>query len=495
MGFGPWAALGLWLVLATVALQGCSPDDKNVPTSTMTTTTTTTFERGGHCATWHGTSCIKCEEGFGLVDGKCFYECSSDMQEFSVVNANGKGMCLDDTTFSNCSDEMPFKWPNTNEPIKSIRLFSAWQASWPEGGRAKAWAHLADFVKSNGVKVLVGTQITCNETDDDGDWQHVLELMQMIGAEHIMGLAVGNELELLYQKEEVKADPACIPRLWKGGYIWNKTVERVRHMDSLGEGFEHIPVTSVFGGMILGMEPFFEQPYAMVASYMANATAEFGRRWVFSLNIYPYFDPGNTLDPGSADTCNGAISRCTCFNDGTQCLTKSMLGAMRERMHSVTNRTNDLLWIGETGWSYPMSSTLSMPMRNCTEFSSRPVYETYYKNFLSWDLQMGDVRGPDHVFYFTMRDSVNFGMEEHFGLIGQCGETKCKLQKASTTTSWINADNLMMAHAPAQALWTVSLWFEELALESDFLSGEQHQVWKSTGHSRALFLLAQLRFE
>eukprot|EP00443_Scrippsiella_acuminata_P055780 CAMPEP_0115533138 /NCGR_PEP_ID=MMETSP0271-20121206/85957_1 /TAXON_ID=71861 /ORGANISM="Scrippsiella trochoidea, Strain CCMP3099" /LENGTH=111 /DNA_ID=CAMNT_0002965491 /DNA_START=134 /DNA_END=470 /DNA_ORIENTATION=- len=103
-----------------------------------------------------------------------------------------------------------------------------------------------------------------------------------------------------------------------------------------------------------------------------------------------------------------------------------------------------------------MSSTLNMPIgrdglvvpdvkhadyanETLAEFSSRQVYETYYKNFLSWDLQMGDMRGPDHVFYFTMRDSVNFGMEEHFGLIGQCGETKCKLQKPPDFDSYSDA--------------------------------------------------------
>jgi len=56
------------------------------------------------------------------------------------------------------------------------------------------------------------------------------------------------------------------------------------------------------------------------------------------------------------------------------------------------------------------------------------------------------VRPPDHVFYFAARDSFNFGVTEHFGLIETCADTQCKLQyktppsttmTTSTTTSAI----------------------------------------------------------
>jgi len=343
-------------------------------------------------------------------------------------------MCLDDTTFSNCSDEIPLTWPNTKERVKSLRIFSAWQSGWPEGRRAKAWEHLVKFVRSNGIKVLIGTQITCNETEDDRDWRHVLELVRKIGVEHIMGLAVGNEMELLFMKEQVKSDPECIHRLWKGGYFWNKTVDRIAEMDMLGADFTRIPVTSVFGGFALGGEPFVDTPEAMVASYLTNATTAFGRRWAFALNVYPYFDPGNNLDPHSKDQCNATISRCICLKD-SGCLTGSVIRSMRRKMKAVTNRTADILWIGEMGWSHPMSSTLSTPVKNCPAFSSRATFESNYRNFLSWDLEIPGVKGPDHIFYFTMRDSVNFGFHEHFGLIGKCGETDCKLQQANASTN------------------------------------------------------------
>jgi len=450
MQLGQSVVVSFGLALLSLSLHGCSFLKKHSDDTTETTTTspltviTTTTTGGGpdpeqqqHCAEWEegGLICVKCAPGFDLVGGECFYSCITDMDDIKVVNSSGKGMCLDDTTLSNCSDEIPLVWPNTKEPITSLRIFSPWQSSWPEEQRAKAWEHLVKFVRSNGIKVLIGTQITCNETDDDRDWRYVLELMRTIGAEHVMGLAVGNELELLFTKPEVKSDSECIHRLWKGGYFWRKTADRVEEMDMLGNEFLRVPITSVFGGYALRDEPFVNDANAMVASYLANATATFGSRWVFSLNVYPYFDPNNRLDPNSTDQCKATIARCTCMDDARACLTGSVIQVMRRKMQAVTNRTDDLLWIGETGWSHPLSSTLSTPVRQCPAFSSRQTFETYYRNFLSWDLEITGVRGPDHIFYFTMRDSVNFGFHEHFGLVGHCGDTQCKLQRSSNSSS------------------------------------------------------------
>ncbi|CAK9070593.1 Hypothetical protein SCF082_LOCUS35088 [Durusdinium trenchii] len=41
----------------------------------------------------------------------------------------------------------------------------------------------------------MGTQVTCNETDDDRDWAWVLELLELLGPKHVMALAVGNEMD------------------------------------------------------------------------------------------------------------------------------------------------------------------------------------------------------------------------------------------------------------------------------------------------------------
>lgn len=74
-------------------------------------------------------------------------------------------------------------------------------------------------------------------------------------------------------------------------------------------------------------------------------------------------------------------------------------------------------------------------MTGCPDFSSQNSLKNYYKNFLRWTLDISDdVDGPDHVFYFTARDSGNFGVGEHFGLIADCDATACKLQSKSSQT-------------------------------------------------------------
>jgi len=114
------------------------------------------------------------------------------------------------------------------------------------------------------MTVLVGTQITCNETADDQDWKQVLELLQKLGPDHIMGVAIGNELELLWQKSY--ASKECIDNMWDGGYFWEKTVSRIGDLDNLGSDYSKLPVTSVFGGAILGAEPFINTHQARVTN-------------------------------------------------------------------------------------------------------------------------------------------------------------------------------------------------------------------------------------
>ena len=98
----------------------------------------------------------------------------------------------------------------------------------------------------------------------------------------------------------------------------------------------------------------------------------------------------------------------------------------------MVSPTNDVLWVTETGWSSPQPSTLDTRMAHCPEFSSPQSFQTYYSGFLSWNLSLSGTspRGPDHIFFFTVRDSNNFGMEEHFGLIDTCSTTQCKLQES-----------------------------------------------------------------
>jgi len=315
-----------------------------------------------------------------------------------------------------------------------VRLFAAWKREWPAEHRGRAWQVLVDQVKSHQMKVMVGTQVTCNETDDDQDWELVLEFLKLLGSDNIMTVAIGNEMDLYFMKANVTAE--CTASLWSGGYYWRKTVERISDLDALGGSFATLPVTTVFSGFSLGGEPFYETPQAMCLSYLKNATALYQSRWTFTLNVYPYLDPGDNMDPGGT-TCNGAIARCTCFDQGS-CLAIGIISAMRTKMKALTGSKEDKLIIGEIGWSTPTATTLSTPVKDCDAFSSPESFKKSYFNFLSWDLSLpmldedGEtVSPPDHVFYFTMRDSVNFGDKEYFGLVPQCSDTKCKLQGSS----------------------------------------------------------------
>jgi len=358
------------------------------------------------------------------------YKCNSDLFLGPVSKASHKGLAIDDTTFQKCSSGIPRLWPNTQDKLTSIRLFKAWDKAWPDGAREAAWDQLVKVVDANNIQVLVGTQITCDEDDDDRDWRLVKMLLQKLDRNHVMGVAVGNELELLQKKKDI--DKECIHRMWQGGYFFRKLKERAADLDALA-GFDDVPLTSVFGGYILSGSPFVEEPGAMCASFLRDAVTTFSDRWVFSLNVYPYFDTNNALDPGTEDKCKNAIQTSACFD--AKCSLPATVSLMRTRMQALTGSSKSLLWIGETGWSSPQAQTLegSNPqMALCPEFSSLASMRRFYSSFLRWDLAVSAASGPDHVFYFTARDSGNFGVGEHFGLVSDCESRHCKLQSNST---------------------------------------------------------------
>mmetsp|Transcript_53755 Transcript_53755/g.149129 ORF Transcript_53755/g.149129 Transcript_53755/m.149129 type:complete len:512 (-) Transcript_53755:133-1668(-) len=357
------------------------------------------------------------------------YTCESPLRLGKVAAAEKKGLAVDDTTFLGCPASIPAVWPNSESGVGSIRLFKAWDSSWPSEKRRAAWQRVADFVQRNGAKVLIGAQITCNEANDDADWANVLELLKMLGPKHVMGVAIGNELELLQFKDKASVPDACVKNIWEGGYLLRKFDEHVRDLDSL-DGFNKVPLTSAFGGAIMATSPFWNTPTAMVLDFFQKVTAKYGPRWVYSLNVYPYFDPSNQLDAGSTDRCSEALGRSLCWSDPASCLFPGIVQSMRERMRLVSAQ-NDVLWITETGWSSPMSETLKdKPISACPKFSDESALRSYYQGFLSWDMQIKGSEGPDHVFYFTVRDSTNFGATEFFGLIEDCDAVECKLQEA-----------------------------------------------------------------
>merc|ERR1712039_463659 len=52
---------------------------------------------------------------------------------------------------------------------------------------------------------------------------------------------------------------------------------------------------------------------------------------------------------------------------------------------------------------------------------------------------MGDIKDsvpPDHMFFFSLRDSLNFGEAEHFGVMEDCLGSLCKLRNESFKGSY-----------------------------------------------------------
>jgi hypothetical protein len=302
---------------------------------------------------------------------------------------------------------------------------------WEEGDRVGAWDNLKAYCESNGVRVFVGAPLSCIEDDDEQHWEWTKELMLLLGEEHIMGLSIGNELELL-QFKGGNVTEECVERMWDGGYLWQRFTTIVAELDALG--MNNVPVTSVFTGAALdgdyGTEtPFMEEPgKALVTTFLRNATQKYGWRYVFTWNLYPYFDPNLQLDAGSGTTCNDALSIATCW--GPECSVASTARYARELQWQLTGYKNHTLWIGETGWSFPRSVTLNTAMKDCEDWSSMETFQSFYEGFLKWDLTIdADGAWPpaDAAFWFTVRDSVQFGYAESFGLIESCAAPECKL--------------------------------------------------------------------
>merc|ERR1719253_522690 len=185
------------------------------------------------------------------------YQCTSDVT-LPIVHSTQKGLALDDTTFHWCPDQIPGSWPNTNEPVTSIRIFKAWENDWyGTSNKTKAWENIVSFAKASNAKVLLGTQVSCSEVDDDADWADVMSLVKMLGPDHVMGIAIGNELDLMWQQKE--GTPECVQNLWKGGYFQKKFDSRVADLDAT-ECFQNgqIPVTTVLSEYSLAGKPFVD---------------------------------------------------------------------------------------------------------------------------------------------------------------------------------------------------------------------------------------------
>lgn len=396
-------------------------------TTTRTTTRSTQTETSKTTTSMTQTSITTTSQTFTTTPlyPPAPFSCLSGMFLGPVKHADKKGIAMDDTTFSKCPSQTTVQWPNAKENITSLRLFKAWDAKWDEHhNRLQAWKALKDYIVSSGVKVLYGTQISCNETADDTDWLFVKELMLYIGRPHVMGVAIGNEVELLHTQQY--CSKKCAENLWDGGYFLSKVMHRADDLAAMS-GYEDVRLTTVMGGFVLGGSPFVNTKEARVLNFFREIHAKFGRRWAWSWNTYPYFDPHIVMDQGPWHTCSKAMM--AAINFAPSSMLPAQLRALRTSMQQVTGNADDTMWLTETGWSYPRASTLSTVMRDCAEWSTSEAFALYYQGFLEWDLGLGpNVRGLDHAFFFTLRDSVNFGDKENFGLIRSCESRGCKMQ-------------------------------------------------------------------
>lgn len=358
-------------------------------------------------------------------------QCRADVFFKETRALERKGFTIDDTTLQYCPLRIPELWPNSEAPAASLRLFRSWNSGWKNAHREVAWDNFAKVIRGNGIKVLVACPVTCDVKDDDQNWRWTKDLIRKIGPEAVMGFAVGNELELLYKD----APEQCVQELWDGRF-WRVFQQRVADIDRMGLG--HIPVTSVFtGGIAYSGYPFMDNEDAHVNGFLVNATKKYGDRYTFTFNIYPYLDPNLKLDPGSDSECTQAMRTALCWEPG--CLAINTMVRARQRMEALTGKPDARFWIGEIGWSSPVADTLATQMRKCKAFSSVEAMSTFYGGFLRWDLSIGSdagppVKPPDHVFYFTLRDALNFGQQEHFGLMTTCELMDCKVISANWTS-------------------------------------------------------------
>lgn len=402
------------------------------------------------------------------ASGTAGYQCASNWQLPTPVENDRKGICLDDTTFQECAEKIPVTWPHTDAPIKNLRVFKAWDDDFqhPPEERFAAHSAIAEWAHLTGAQVMLGVQLTCDKEQNERQWGWTKELLQKLGPDSVMGVAIGNEMDLYELKDhkEFGITVECINELWghgqgpNGSYFFRLFEAWVADLDSL-PGFAEakaggrlVPITTVLSGLSMatdGSTPFVNgEPYGgfynadengnlMINDLLSELFSRFGERFVFSLNIYPYFDDGgNVLDIGCFDRCRQTVFTDLCFGNTTdewgnlKCKFLGTAARFRRAVSTLTGNPDDPFWVTEFGWSYPVATTLKPPMHDCKDFTSQESFVTAYQGFLQWDVLVPGVEPPSHIFYFTIRDSENFGERESFGLVSSCAQTDCKMQCA-----------------------------------------------------------------
>jgi len=334
-----------------------------------------------------------------------------------------KGLCIDRVTFQDCPRKIPAAWPNTeHQPVASIRLYQPWHPSWGSNfKRTMAWSSLVSWVKANNVQVLLGTEVTCDSAADDEMWFWTIELMKMLGKEHVMGISIGNEMDAFHSSRSW-AETDCNDDLWNGGY-WKTLQRHVMDMDL--NGFVDTKVTAAWSLAMLGSpgspdRPFKEDHLAKASTLVKSAAEKWPGRWVWTFNVISLFD--SSLRPTSPEDC--AQSTAEAVGLGPM---RRALREIRRRIKLITGRDDDVVWVGEGGWSSHGPDSLKEAVDICPEFASEGALGDAYRSFLEWDLSLGNgMKAADHAFFYSIRDDPKRGGA--FGLIEDCTGDSCKVQ-------------------------------------------------------------------
>lgn len=232
----------------------------------------------------------------------------------------------------------------------------------------------------------------------------------MLGKDHIMGVAIGNELDVAGNNQ------AC----WGQGlfptgndHFWNMFKSRVDDLDSMG--FNETKVTVVWSMGLIGGDPF----NGAIMDFLTKAHDNYGDRWVWSVNPYPIWD--HSQQPQNPQECDFKIDNAIALS-----YTKTGMSTVRTKVNTYAGESA-LVWATESGWSAPgiQQAAQEAIVQRCPRWAAQETLWTFYQNLMDWDMTLNDgLRDLDHMFYFTLRDVHG----ESFGMIQNCDATQCKLQ-------------------------------------------------------------------
>merc|ERR1712228_218851 len=132
--------------------------------------------------------------------------------------------------------------------------------------------------------------------EDEAEGKAGRQFIKYVGAEHIMGIAVGNEIDLQV------GGGWCKGNLWNKGEYTKILHRRVREFWAVDPSLKKLPITAVLSMNSLNKG-------RSVQKFLQDAWKTYGSQFVFSINIYPQFSSGlakagcdGSIDVGSKFT-------------------------------------------------------------------------------------------------------------------------------------------------------------------------------------------------